>query len=98
MRLWWRGVTWSAAAALPLAGLLSATAQAQFLEPLDIAHPAIGYGSPSSMDRFAALIGRLQRGERALTMEPNTGYLRSLLEALDVPVESQIVVFSKSSF
>src|SRR6185436_8698003 len=49
------------------------------------------------LDRLAALVGRVQRGEAALTAEPNTGYLRSLLAALDVPVESQIVVFSKSS-
>ena len=40
---------------------------------------------------------KLQSGEVRLEFEERTGYLRSLLAALDVPIESQIVVFSGTS-
>jgi hypothetical protein len=43
------------------------------------------------------LNGRLQNGEQQLPFDNTTGYLKSLLEALDVPVESQILVYSKTS-
>lgn len=47
-------------------------------------------------------IARLQRGlesgEVALEYEPGTGYLRSLLKALQIDTASQTLVFSKTSF
>jgi len=65
-------------------------------EPLEPGHPAIAYGSAAS-DRVADLNRRLQTGGVRLDFEQRTGYLRSLLAALDVPIESQIVLFSKTS-
>jgi hypothetical protein len=49
-------------------------------------------------DPVAGLQGRLDRGEARLEYAPEHAYLRSVLRALDVPVSSQALVFSKTSF
>jgi hypothetical protein len=59
-------------------------------------HPAIGYGQPPN-DVVAALNRKIQEGSLELTYDEGTGYLRSVLEALHVPVESQIVAIAKTS-
>lgn len=61
-------------------------------------HPAIDYHQVPPNDAVTQLNGRLQRGELSLDFEPVTGYLRSVLDALEVPQESQLLVFSKTSF
>ena len=61
-------------------------------------HPAIKYQQTPPQDPVAHLGERLKRGELQLRFEPTTGYLRSILEALNVPRESQVLVFSKTSF
>ena len=61
-------------------------------------HPAIRYSDGPRNDAVAALNQAVQRGEIQLAFEPTTGYLRSVLDALDVPVESQVTVFSETSF
>ena len=38
----------------------------------------------------------LAAGQQSLSRDPRLGYLRSVLEALGVPLESQILVFSKT--
>ncbi len=43
------------------------------------------------------LRSELQTGRRVLQTEPATGYLRSLLEQLKIPLASQTLVFSKTS-
>jgi hypothetical protein len=79
--------------------LLSATAAAAQLagDPVDLDHPAIAYRRQTSADRFAQLIRRVEAGETAFAYEGSSGYLRSLLRALDIPIESQILVYSKTS-
>jgi hypothetical protein len=67
------------------------------VEVVDLEHPAIGYRTRPANDAVAVLNGRLQNGEQQLRFDNATGYVRSLLEALDVPVESQILVYSKTS-
>ena len=62
------------------------------------AHPEINYLTGQTTDPVARLNARLASGEVQLRGEPTNGYLRSILQALDVPVESQILVFSKTSF
>jgi hypothetical protein len=47
-------------------------------------------------DRVAALDQALLQPGRRLSRDPNTGYLRSVLDALGVPVDSQLLVFSKT--
>ena len=62
------------------------------------AHPEINYLAGPTTDPVARLNVKLASGEVQLRGEPTNGYLRSILQALDVPVESQILVFSKTSF
>jgi hypothetical protein len=60
--------------------------------------PAIGYDIEPSRDAVAQLNFKLQDGRAQLKFdEKRAGYLRSVLQALDVPVESQVAVFSKTS-
>jgi hypothetical protein len=60
-------------------------------------HPAIEYSKRPVHDPVAALNRKLDEG-RTLNFEPVHGYLRAVLDALRIPVESQIAVFAKSSF
>ncbi len=60
-------------------------------------HPAIRYTDGQVDDAVAALNRRLAAGEVDLTFEGRSGYLRSVLDALAVPVESQVAVFSPTS-
>ena len=62
------------------------------------AHPNINYLAVTTTDPVARLNAKLASGELKPDAEPTNGYLRSILRALDVPVESQILVFSKTSF
>src|ERR1700678_4444390 len=48
-------------------------------------------------DPVAALSRRIQQGTAQLPFDPVYGYLPALLEALHVPFESQMAVFSKTS-
>jgi hypothetical protein len=66
-------------------------------DAVELDHPAIGYRLAARTDPVAQLTERLAGGKAALTFEGPSGYLRSLLTALDIPVQSQIVVFSKTS-
>jgi hypothetical protein len=60
-------------------------------------HPAIEYSKRPANDPVAALNRKLDEGQ-TLEFEPAHGYLKSVLDALGIPVESQIAVFAKSSF
>ena len=61
-------------------------------------HPAIGYARAPVTDAAARLNTQLQAGEATIESSGQSGYLRSVLRALNVPVESQVLVFSKTSF
>ena len=61
-------------------------------------HAAIGYSKTPPADPVAELGRRLEAGEIQLAFRPENGYLESVLAALDVPVTSQMLVFSKTSF
>jgi len=65
--------------------------------PLD--HAVINYDKRPLDDAVTRLQGRLDSGEVKLAYEPNHGgYLGSLLKVLHVNVDSQMLVFSKTSF
>lgn len=49
-------------------------------------------------DPVALLQKRIDRGEAKLTYESKHGYLKSVLENLSIPIDSQTLVFSKTSF
>ena len=80
-----------ATAVLALADLTGA-----FVAPLE--HPAIQYPTRPATGPVADLNHRLQEGQIHLQFNGPSGYLRSVLDALRVPVESQMLVFSKTSF
>lgn len=61
-------------------------------------HPAIGYFTEPAKDPVAELNRKLVQGTVHLRFEGVQGYLRSVLDALHVPIESQVAVFSKTSF
>src|SRR5262249_16373360 len=60
-------------------------------------HPAVSYRGTPASDRVAELNQKLRDGRVRLTYDGSTGYLRSALDALSIPVESQMVVFSRTS-
>src|SRR3974377_28531 len=59
--------------------------------------PEIGYSTLPVTDPVEQLNRKIDAGEAALEKQPVTGYLRSVLNALNIPVESQIMVFSRTS-
>ncbi len=59
--------------------------------------PAIDYLHSPLTDPVSALARSLADGTTALTFDAGTGYLRSILEALRVPVDSQVLVYSQTS-
>ena len=61
-------------------------------------HPAIRYTEGAVDNAVADLNRRLEEGAATLAFEGRSGYLRAVLDALDVPVESQVLVFSPTSF
>jgi hypothetical protein len=95
--------TWSGrlagAAALGLALVCAASARALMPQAwagvLD-EHPAIQYAIRPTTDRVWKLNQALTEGGRSLRREARTGYLLALLDALNVPQASQILVFSKT--
>jgi hypothetical protein len=62
-----------------------------------LAHPAIQYATRPVSDPVAELNRKLQDGKAQLEFDGPSGYLQSVLNALDVHVESQIAVFLKDS-
>ncbi len=62
-----------------------------------ITYAAIEYGMRPAHDPVANLIGNIGNDKVQLKFDGEDGYLRSLLEALKIPAESQMAVFSKTS-
>jgi hypothetical protein len=58
----------------------------------------IDYRSNDLHDPVANLQKRLDAGETSLVFDDRQGYLKSVLEKLNIPVSSQTLVFSKTSF
>jgi hypothetical protein len=73
--------------------LLVAAAPAQE----DFEKPPISYSAATPHNRISRLRDQLDRGETTLKYDDEHGYLKSLLAALEVPTESQVLVFSKTS-
>lgn len=59
--------------------------------------PPIEYSQTAPDNRVSRLQAQLERDEAKLEFAERTGYLPALLAALDVPVDSQTLVFSKTS-
>src|SRR5262245_45046170 len=59
-------------------------------------HPAIQYAKRPTHDSVTRLSEAIASGRASLTFRQDSGYFRSVLEALKVPLESQVLVFSKT--
>ncbi|MGE3492518.1 MAG: hypothetical protein AB7N29_21120 [Vicinamibacterales bacterium] len=59
-------------------------------------HPAIDYRGTATADVMTTLQRDLAGGATPLVFDGRQGYLRALLARLDVPVESQVLLFSKT--
>jgi hypothetical protein len=81
-------VAWIAAVAVGIG-------QSRYAGTLD-QHPAIDYRGGALSDVVTLLARDLKDGTASLAFDGSQGFLRSLLEQLNVPVESQLLVFSKT--
>jgi hypothetical protein len=61
-----------------------------------VTNPAIEYATRPTTDAVSDLMRRMDEGSARLAYEEGTGYLRSALDALHVPVDSQMLVMSKT--
>ena len=59
--------------------------------------PAIAYSTAPLSNAVSEINKKLQDGGAQLTFDGRSGYLRSALTALDIPVDSQMLVFSQTS-
>ena len=80
---------------LVMSGVVAAQRAGAFGEARD--HPAIDYTRRADSTVVSALNARLAQQEATLRFEPVRGYLRSVLDALEVPIESQVLVYSETS-
>jgi len=60
-------------------------------------NPAIAYETGALADAATRLGESIANGSKRLTFDPVRGYLPSILQALSVPIESQVTVFSQGS-
>ncbi|AGA26304.1 hypothetical protein [Singulisphaera acidiphila] len=67
-------------------------------EPLGVNNPLHGYDTLPTEDRFARLKADLDTGRASLEGDDELALLRNLLRALDIPVSSQMLVTSATSF
>jgi hypothetical protein len=69
-----------------------------YLANLSVDHPAIRYAQGPFDDPVARLQSRIEGGNAKLDFAGSLGYLPSLLKNLGVNIDSQALVFSKTSF
>ncbi len=62
-----------------------------------INHPAIKYLTADTDTAVDRLTAKLRDGSAKLVFDEKTGYLKSVLDLLHVPVESQMLVYSQTS-
>src|SRR5262245_17225442 len=77
---------------LPTAGLID---ERRFFSSMR--HPVIEYPDRQTNDVVAELARKVDQGSVQLRFDKDSGFLMSVLEALHVPVETQTVIFSKTS-
>ena len=65
---------------------------------LDFESEPINYNASPATDPVEVLRQKVESGDAKLEFDDRNGYLTAVLEHLDVPVSSQMLVFSKTSF
>jgi hypothetical protein len=83
-------------ALLPVSASLLAQRGGMFLGSAE--DPAIAYSTAPLNNAVSKVNDRLRDGSAQLTFEGRSGYLRSALAALEIPIDSQALVFSQTSF
>jgi hypothetical protein len=95
-------IQFAATASVLVAGWLSLPAHGQIAVKnqgyVPFSEEPINYRSENLTDPVALLQKQIDRGEVKLDYEPKHGYLTSVLEKLAIPIDSQTLVFSKTSF
>lgn len=84
--------------AAALVGVAALVGAARAEGPSGVHDPIHGYDATPSHDRFARFKADLDAGRVALDADDERSLLLSLLRALDVPVSSQMIVTSATSF
>jgi hypothetical protein len=90
--------TWAAVVVATVIGT-AVTAMGQLTErPLAgaLAHPAIGYYTQPAHDLVSALNRDIENSTARIVFDETSGYLQSVLDALHVPADSQMLVMSKT--
>jgi hypothetical protein len=65
--------------------------------PYDTEYPVIDYSGPATHNRVWRVQQQLISGELKFSWDPQFGYLKSLLKALDINPDSQVLVYSRTS-
>jgi len=78
--------------------LLTLVALSAPQDPARLRGGPLHYDEPATAGLVEQVQARLESGELELAFDPSTGYLADLLKALEIPVSSQGLVFSKTSF
>jgi len=64
---------------------------------LSVNHPAIKYLTADTDTVVDRLNAKIQAGAAKLVYDEKTGYIKSVLQLLDIPVESQVMVYTQTS-
>src|SRR5690606_22252858 len=94
MSTFWKSL---AAIALGLGLAVCFGAPACALAADDFERPPIEYSKAAPENAVARLLAEIESGAAPLKFGAKQGYLPALLEYLDIPIESQVLVFSKTS-
>ena len=84
---------WRSRCVTALLCAVSSTATGQ----LTFDHAPIHYSTTTPVDAIAKLQARLDDGDSRLAFDKEHGYLKSVLEELQISVSTQLLVFSKTS-
>lgn len=87
----------SFAGVLLAAGMLLVVTQRAEAQRDEFERSPINYHTADVSDPVAQLARQVEAGKQSLTYDDKVGYLKSVLEALQVPISSQMLVFSKTS-
>ena len=87
----------SATAVLLAVNVAMAIAQRPGAFDQSINHPAIRYNTADATTVIETLNRKLADKSASLVFDEKSGYLKSLLELLDIPVESQMLVYTQTS-
>jgi hypothetical protein len=87
-----RGKQWLTMVVLIGFGAMARTSWAQ-----DFEHEPINYATATPANPISRLQARLDDGSTKLKFDEQCGYLKSVLEELQIPISSQTLVFSKTS-